>query len=121
VTIISATRTSCRRLLCAAAVLGLLAPGSAADEGQGARRRKTHTVTMDSTSFQPLRLTVGAGDSVVWINKDPFPHTATSAPGGFDSGSIAPDKSWTFKTGKKGEFDYVCTLHPTMKARLTVE
>ena len=64
---------------------------------------------------------IGRGDTVVWINRDPFPHTATSTSGAFDSGSIAPDKSWKFRLLKKGDLDYICSLHPTMKARLTVE
>ncbi len=57
---------------------------------------------IEGTSFQPDRLTVAAGDTVVWINKDPFPHTATSTSGAFDSGSIAPDKSWKFEAREEG-------------------
>ncbi len=86
-----------------------------------ARKPATHTVTMEATQFQPTVLTVAAGDSVVWVNKDPFPHTATSKPGGFDSQVIVAGKSWTFTPSKKGEFAYVCTLHPTMKATLRVK
>lgn len=117
---------SCRRLLvCVAAALGPLVsgpmPGVTQGAATGASQRQTHTVTIEGTSFQPERLTIAAGDTVLWINKDPFPHTATSKSGAFDSGSIAPDKSWKFTAVKKGEFDYLCTLHPTMKARLTVE
>jgi plastocyanin len=113
------------RLLCVAAALGLLVSGPMSDLAQGAvtqtRQRKTHTVTIEGTSFQPERLTVAAGDTVVWINKDPFPHTATSKAGAFDSGSIAPEKSWKLTPVKAGEFDYVCTLHPTMKGLLKVK
>ena len=112
-----------RRVLGAAAALGLFMSWHASDAAYGAtaaQSRKTHTVTIEGTGFQPDRLTVAAGDTVVWINKDPFPHTATAA-GAFDSRSIAPDKSWKFRAVKKGDFDYVCTLHPTMKARLTVK
>jgi plastocyanin len=126
VTITAAMNASSqRRLLCVAAALSVLLSAGMADAVQGAatraRQRKTHTVTIEGTSFQPAQLTVAAGDIVVWVNKDPFPHTATSKAGGFDSESIAPDKSWKLTTVKKGEFDYLCTLHPTMKARLTVK
>jgi plastocyanin len=78
-------------------------------------------VTIDGTRFTPDTLTVKAGDSVVWVNKDPFPHTATSRAGGFDSDEIAPGGSWTHRFRKKGEFPYICTLHRTMKATLRVE
>lgn len=77
-------------------------------------------MTIEGTSFTPDRLTVKSGDTVVWVNKDPFPHTATSA-GVFDSGGIDPEKSWKLVTARKGTVDYICTFHPTMKGRLTVE
>jgi len=38
------------------------------------------------------RSTVKQGETVTWINKDPFPHTAT-APGVFDSRDIPPNRS----------------------------
>lgn len=91
--------------------------------GAAPRPRKpvTHTVVIDGTSFKPQQLTVRIGDSVVWTNKDPFSHTATSKPGGFDSKEIATGKTWKYKTGKKGDFAYICTYHITMKGRLHVE
>jgi plastocyanin len=52
------------------------------------------------------------------VNRDPFPHTATSAK--FDSKDIAPGASWTFTAKAPGELPYVCTLHPTMKGTLRV-
>ena len=80
-----------------------------------------HTVAIDGATFQPATLTIKAGDSVTWVNKDPFPHTVTSAAGGFDSHEIASGKSWKYTATKKGEFAYVCSYHPTMKATLKVE
>jgi plastocyanin len=79
----------------------------------------THTVTIEGTGFTPATLTVNRGDTVTWINKDPFPHTAT-APGVFDSKIIAAGKSWRFTAQKSGTFAYICTLHPNMKATLVV-
>ena len=109
----------CRRLESAAGCRAL--PDQARGAAIAAGQPKTHTVTIEATSFKPERLTVAAGDTVVWVNKDPFPHTATATAGGFDSGNIDPEKSWTLTAVKKGEFGYVCSLHPTMKARLKVE
>jgi plastocyanin len=79
-----------------------------------------HTVTMESTSFEPDVLTVNVGDTIVWLNKDMFPHTATSA-GRFDSGSIAVNGSWQYTPSEPAEIEYLCTLHPGMKARLLVK
>ena len=63
----------------------------------------THTVTIDGSRFDPSTLAVKAGDTVVWVNKDPFPHTSTSKAGGFDSQTIAAGKSWTLTAAKKGD------------------
>jgi plastocyanin len=81
---------------------------------------ETHTVAMDGTRFVPETITVKPGDRVVWVNKDPFPHTAT-ADRTFDSRSIAPGESWSYMARKLGEFTYVCTLHPGMKGTLIVQ
>lgn len=81
---------------------------------------KTHTVAMDGTRFIPETITVKEGDRVVWVNKDPFPHTAT-ADGVFDSGSVAPGHSWTYVARNPGDFAYVCTFHPGMKGTLVVQ
>ncbi len=81
----------------------------------------THRVVIEGTSFKPEILTVKTGDSVVWTNKDPFSHTATSQAGGFDSKAIAEGRSWTYLTARKGDFAYICTYHTTMKGRLRVE
>lgn len=81
----------------------------------------THTVTIDATSFRPASLTVNPGDSVVWVNKDVIPHTATSAKSGvFDSGTIETGKAWKQTFTAKGEIPYVCQFHPTMKGTIRV-
>ncbi|MFL6580629.1 MAG: cupredoxin family copper-binding protein [Burkholderiales bacterium] len=80
-----------------------------------------HNVTIDAMKYLPDRLTVHAGDTVVWINKDLFPHTVTEVKGRFDSHEIKPNASWRYVAKKRGEFAYVCTLHPSMKGALLVE
>lgn len=79
-----------------------------------------HTVVVEGMKFQPESLTVQSGDTVIWANKDLFPHTATSK-GHFDSQVIDAAKSWEFKASVRGEFAYVCAYHPTMTAMLRVE
>lgn len=82
---------------------------------------RTHTVAIEGMHFIPETLTVHRGDRVVWVNNDPFPHTATGRAGSFDSRSIAPNASWRYVTGKPGTFIYMCTFHPTMTGKLVVE
>lgn len=96
--------------------LGLLAAAPVA-RAAGA---KTHEVVIENMQFTPATVTVKRGERVVWVNKDLFPHTVT-APKGFDSKPIAANAQWTYAPAKPGRYDYVCTLHPTMKGVLVVE
>jgi plastocyanin len=111
-----------------AAVLGVLlcgtAPGAASGQAKPARP-VTHTVIIDATKYTPATVTIKPGDSIVWLNRDVIPHTATSTlekeKGGFDSGAIAPGKSWKYTPRGVRVFPYVCTFHPMMKGELTVK
>ena len=105
-------------ILVAAMGLIVCTPGVAADDRP---KPKTHTVTIERMRFVPEVLTVAAGDTIVWVNKDLVPHTATSTAGTFDSKNIQTDRSWKFTTRKTGDFAYICTFHPTMKAMLRVK
>ena len=105
-----------------AVVLAMLATSV----GQGAAavvptKSRTHTVTIEGTRFQPETLTVKAGDTIVWVNKDLFPHSATASNSTFNSQVIAAGASWRYIARKKGEFAYTCIFHPTMKAALVVK
>ena len=107
-------------VLCLAVLAAGLA-GRPPAAGRAPAPAKTHTVTIEGATFSPATLTIAAGDSVQWINKDPYPHTATSTAKAFDSGTILTDKSWSTTFAKPGDFDYICTLHKTMKGRVTVQ
>ena len=96
----------------------LAAPPAAAQKGPK-RKPAVHTVKIEGMKFTPAKLSIAAGDSVTWVNTDIVAHTATS--GGFDSGTIPPDRKWTRTFAKGGAFDYVCDFHPTMKGTLSVK
>ena len=99
------------RFLAAVAGLALALPVAAGE---------TRTITIEGMRFAPASLTVKQGDTVVWENRDLVVHTATAG-GAFDSGPIAAGKTWRLVAKKAGRLEYVCTLHPTMKATLVVE
>ena len=86
----------------------------------GSAAKTTHTVVIEGTRYAPAALAIKRGDAVVWINKDPFPHTVTATGKAFDSRSIAAGARWNWTLTKAGRYDYVCTFHPTMKASVTV-
>ena len=81
----------------------------------------THTISIENMMFNPVELTVTAGDTIIWVNKDLVPHTVTSEKKIFDSKIISPEKSWKIHTHKKGFFSYKCLFHPEMKASFTVK
>ena len=101
---------------------GLLCQASflAAADRATASKPATHTVLIVGTKYVPGTLTVRRGDTVVWINKDPFPHTVT-AKGSFDSRAIAAGKSWKWTPRSAGDYAYICTLHPNMTGSVKVE
>jgi plastocyanin len=103
------------------AAAGATSQAAAKPAAKGATKAATHKVTIEGTRFDAADLTVNAGDSIVWENKDPYPHTATSKTGGFDSKDIASEKSWKYVAKKKGDFPYVCTIHPSMKGTIHVK
>jgi len=87
----------------------------------GGKAAHATAIAIDGTRFQPREITVAVGDTVVWTNKDPFPHNVTSQDGGFHSKDLRPDQSYSFHATKRGTFPYVCTLHPTMAAVIHVK
>jgi plastocyanin len=102
----------------AALLLSLWGVGFAADGGGG--KPVVHTVTIDATTYRPKTVTVHAGDSIVWVNKDLLKHTATAKNGAFDSGDIPAGGSWKYTVKGDGLVAYGCTYHPTMKGTLRV-
>jgi plastocyanin len=118
-------RVRTHRLALALICAGALFPGGATyaagtAAGASAGKPATHRVTIEGLKNDPETLTVRRGDTIVWTNKDPFPHTVTAA-GKFDSRDIAADGSWKYVARTAGEFAYICTLHPNMKGTLRVE
>ena len=81
----------------------------------------THTVVIADMKFSPESLTVKRGDTIVWVNRDFFPHNARARDRTFESPDLGTNKSWRYVAAKPGTFAYVCTLHPAMKATVTVK
>ncbi len=92
-----------------------------ADKPEG----KPVTITMKSLSYDPKKLEVHVGESVVWTNKSRTMHTATSDDEGktFDTDEIDPEKSSKpVKFEKEGEFKYHCKVHgKTMSGTVVVK
>lgn len=111
-----------RVLGCWAVALTLLLAGASLGAALDASGEPvTHTVRINAVDYSPKSLTIEAGDTVVWINEDLFPHTVTAEDGSFDSGDIAGGKSWTHTFATRGDAPYKCIYHKAMVGSLRVE
>ncbi|WP_230414540.1 cupredoxin domain-containing protein [Collimonas silvisoli] len=104
-----------------ASALLLCVSAGAALEADAGTQPVRHAVVIEAMKFSPEVIEAKAGDTIVWTNKDAFPHTVTAENHSFDSKGIASDGSWKFKATAKGVFPYVCSFHPTMKGKLVVK
>ena len=80
----------------------------------------TIQITMENLVFAPAEVSAKVGDTIEWINKDVFAHTATARNGDFDV-TMPPKKTVTSVLKKAGTVEYYCRYHPNMKAVLTIE
>lgn len=80
----------------------------------------TIEITMENLVISPAEVSAKVGDTVTWINKDVFAHTATATNGDFDV-ALPPKKSATSVLKKAGTVGYYCRFHPNMKATLKIE
>jgi plastocyanin len=66
-------------------------------------------------------LEIAVGTTVTWTNDDPtMIHTVTDVGGQFDSGFLQSGDSFSYTFSSPGEFEYFCTPHPWMRARIIV-
>ena len=76
-------------------------------------------IVMDNLVVSPAEATARVGDTVEWINKDVFAHTATARNGDFDV-AMPPKKTVILVLKKAGTVEIYCRFHPHMKATLTI-
>ncbi|MBN9511634.1 MAG: cupredoxin family copper-binding protein [Alphaproteobacteria bacterium] len=77
-------------------------------------------VIIDNFAFQPAQLTVDAGTTVVWTNRDDIPHTVASGDSTLRSPPLDTGDVFRFAFTQKGTYRYFCTLHPHMQGTVIV-
>ena len=86
------------------------------DDASGGGKAGGDTVTMAQIAFKPTTLTVARGTQVSFVNEDIAPHTVTQEGGAIDSGVLNPGKTFALEVNEA--FEYICTIHPSMKAKV---
>lgn len=83
----------------------------------------TSEVKIDNFSFSPAVLTVPAGTTVTWTNRDDIPHTVVSSddPKAFKSKVLDTDEKFAFTFSKPGTYPYFCSVHPKMVGKVVVQ
>jgi amicyanin len=78
-------------------------------------------VKIDNFSFMPQEITVAVGTKVTWVNRDDIPHTVVSTNGTFKSKALDTDDQYSSTFEKAGTYDYFCSIHPKMTAKVVVK
>ena len=98
-----------RHLVLALALAAIAVPAHAA----------TIQIVMENLVVAPAEVSAKVGDTIEWVNKDVFAHTATARNGDFDV-NLPPKKSVTSVLNKAGTVEYYCRFHPNMKGVLKI-
>jgi len=101
-------------------VIGLLVGGAALggtflQPGGGAGRQSPVGVTVveKNVQFVPANITITVGQTVTWVNQDPFAHDVTFQ-AGFGSGGLGsqgPGQTWSYTFTQPGVYPYRCQVH----------
>lgn len=95
---------------------------SAAAGSKTAASSTKNEVSIDNFSFKEQVLTVRAGTSVTWVNRDDVPHKIVSTDKTtFSSPVLDTDGRFSFRFSKPGTYEYFCSIHPMMTGKIVVK
>ena len=87
-----------------------------------AQAAQPNAISIDNFTFSPAKLTVKAGTTVTWTNRDDIPHgIAWSNNALARSKAMDTNDSVTFTFTTPGTYQYFCYIHPTMVGSIVVE
>jgi plastocyanin len=94
-----------------AASLLLSTPAAAAPQN--------HVVVIDKMKFGAVPANIRKGDTILWVNRDMFRHTATAANKSFDV-DLPPKTRKRMTVRTAGSIAFICKYHPGMRGVLRV-
>ncbi len=78
------------------------------------------TIGIRDFDYFPRELTVESGTTITWVNRDTVPHDAVDEGGAWGTAMLQQEERATLTFDSPGTYRYICTIHPEMKATLTV-
>jgi plastocyanin len=116
-------RRSVSFVVLAAMAMGIAGLGGGARYFTASAQQKPEMteVKIDNFSFGPAELTVAAGTTVTWTNRDDIPHTVVSTDKVFKSKVLDTDEKFSYTFTQAGSFPYFCSIHPKMTGKVVVK
>jgi plastocyanin len=112
-------------VLCASALLEIVAGCGGSSDGGGVKAAATPAVHADKVivmkglKFAPKRVTIHKGQTVEWVDKDLVDHSVVAS--GIDSPDFAQGESWSHTFPTAGVIRYHDGLNPKMKGTIVVK
>ncbi len=79
-------------------------------------------LSIKNFAFEPAELKIKKGTTVKWQNFDSAPHDVTSTTGKeLGSATLSANDAYEHAFNEPGTFEYYCSIHPRMKAKVIVE
>src|SRR5689334_18888965 len=78
-------------------------------------------VKIDNFTFAPPTITVAAGTSVKWTNRDDIPHNIVSDDKSFKSKVLDTNDEFSYTFTQPGTYSYFCSIHPKMTGKVIVQ
>ena len=105
------------------AILILIAAGAQVSGSAMAQDTKPAetAVKIDNFIFSPNPITVAAGTTVRWTNRDDIPHNIVSDDKSFKSKALDTDETFAYTFTKPGTYTYFCSIHPRMTGKIVVQ
>jgi plastocyanin len=111
-----------RSALVAAALGAIIGSGLAGGVLVARAQTAATAVSIDNFTFTPQTMTVKAGTTVTWTNKDDIPHGIAATNNTFTrSKALDTDDSYSFTFTTPGTYQYFCYVHPHMTGTIVVE
>ena len=112
-----------RAILRSAAAIFILTLGAAFAAGaKDDDAAAAHKVNIKDLKYDPAKLTIKTGETVVWTNNDDKDHTVIGdTDDDFKSDNLGSGDKYRHTFAKKGKFPYHCKYHPRMKGLVIVQ